>query len=322
MSKVLVVMDVLEEHKEILNHVSPDLDITYMHWSKLTASDLQDAEVIVGNLDPKLLVHCKNLKLLQLNNAGTEGFVTNGVLPDGALLANATGAYGVAMSEFMMGMLLSIMKKLDLYQSNQKNRIWKDEGGVPSIYGTTTLVVGFGDIGQEFGRRMHAFGSKVIGIRKHVGEKPDFAEAVYTMEAFSDCLKQADIVATCLPGYEETFKIFDKEAFENMKDGAYFINVGRGTAVDTDCLCEAIESGKLAGVALDVTDPEPLPSEHKLWELPNVVITPHVSGGYHVKESHDRIIEIAARNLKHFANGEEFENLVDMKTGYTRTNRK
>lgn len=309
-------MDVLEEHKTILNNISPELDISYIPALEVKPSDLVDVEVIIGNLNPGLLSSCNNLKLLQLNNAGTEGFTADGVIPEGAILTNATGAYGLCMSEHMIGAILCLMKKLDLYRINQINHKWNNEGLVPSIYGSRTLIVGFGDIGSEFGKRMNALGSHVTAIRKHLSDKPDYVESLHTLDELYDCLKYADIVATSLPGYSETQKVFDKKAFESMKDGAYFINVGRGSAVDTDALCDALTSGKLAGAALDVTDPEPLPADHKLWDMPNVLITPHISGGYRTKTAHDKIIEIAARNLKHFLNDEPFENIVDLKTGY------
>lgn len=316
MYKVLVVMDVLEEHVELLNNVSSELDVSYIKAADVKPEDLVDVEVIVGNLSPALLKNCQNLKLLQLNNAGTEGFIGEGIIPEGAVLANATGAYGVAMSEFMVGTLLSLMKNLDLYKYNQVKHEWKDCGPVGAIYGSKTLVVGLGDIGSEFAMRMNALGSKVTGIRKHLSNKPEYVDEIHTMDDLHECLKEADIVATCLPGYADTLKVFDKSAFDAMKDGAYFINVGRGTAVETEALCNALESKKIAGAALDVTDPEPLPKEHRLWDIPNALITPHVSGGYHVKEAHDRIVRIAITNLKHLVNGEPFENLVDMMTGY------
>ena len=316
MYKVLVVMDVLEEHVELLNNVSSELDVSYIKAADVKPEDLVDVEVIVGNLSPALLKNCKKLKLLQLNNAGTEGFIGEGIIPEGAVLANATGAYGVAMSEFMVGTLLSLMKNLDLYKFNQVKHEWKDCGPVGAIYGSKTLVVGLGDIGSEFAMRMNALGSKVTGIRKHLSNKPEYVDEIHTMDDLHECLKEADIVATCLPGYADTLKVFDKPAFDAMKDGAYFINVGRGTAVETEALCDALESKKIAGAALDVTDPEPLPKDHRLWDIPNALITPHVSGGYHVKEAHDRIVRIAITNLKHLVNGEPFENLVDMMTGY------
>lgn len=336
MYKVLVVMDVLEEHKVFFDNISAKLDIAYKPAAELLPKDLTEVEAIVGNLPTDLLKYCEKLKLLQLNNAGTEGFTQEGVVPPGAVLANATGAYGVAMSEYMIGALLSLMKNFDQYRCNQNNHEWKGCGPVRAIYGSKTLVVGLGDIGSEFALRMHALGSRVEGIRKHISNKPDYVEKLHIMknlrnlhcledavgndledaENFHKCLQKADVVASCLPGYQETFKVFDKAAFEAMKEGAYFINVGRGTAVDTEALCDALESKKLAGAVLDVTDPEPLPKEHRLWDAPNVLITPHVSGGYRVKEAHDRIVKIAGKNLIHLAKGEPFENIVDRKTGY------
>ena len=316
MYKVLVVMDVLDEHKVILDNVSPELDISYINNKVVKPEDLEDTDIIVGNLAPALLKHCKQLKLLQLNNAGTEGFTAEGVVPEGAVLVNASGAYGLAMSEYMVGAVLCLMKNLDKYKMNQPKHEWKDLGLVNAVYGSNTLVVGFGDIGNEFGVRMNALGSKVTGIRKHLTNKPDYVQSLHSIDDLHECLKNADIVATCLPGYSETYKVFDRKAFECMKDGVYFVNVGRGTAVDTDALYDALLSGKVAGAALDVTDPEPLPADHKLWDAPNVIITPHVSGGYHVKAAHDKIIEIAVRNLNHFLKGENLENIVDMNTGY------
>lgn len=316
MYRVLVVMDVLEEHKLILESVSSDIEIEYIPARSVEARDVENVDMIIGNLNPQILKHCKQLKLLQLNNAGTDGFTADGILPAGALLANATGAYGLAISEHMIGSLLCLMKKLDIYRMNQSLQKWNDEGPVSSIYDAKTLIVGFGDIGNEFGVRMYALGSKITAIRKNISTKPEYVESMHTMSDFYACLSEADVIAACLPGYSDTYNVFDKKAFDAMKDGAYFLNVGRGTAVDTEALCDALETGKLAGAALDVTNPEPLPLNHRLWNMPNVLITPHVSGGYHVRSTHDKIVKIAAKNLLHLVNGEKFENIVDMSTGY------
>lgn len=316
MYKILVVMEVLPQHKKMLADCSNDADIQYIPASQVTPEDLKDVHMIVGNLNPQFLKNCKNLKLLQLNSAGTEGFATEGILPEGAVLVNASGAYGLAISEHMLASLLCLMKKIDRYRLNQEEHSWKDEGPVGAIYGSKTLIVGLGDIGSEFGIRMKALGSNITAIRKNVTQKPDFVDSIHTMDDFYACLQEADIVAACLPGYADTYKIFDNKAFSAMKRGVYFINVGRGSAVDTQALCDALGTGKIAGAALDVTEPEPLPADHKLWDMGNVLITPHVSGGFHVKATHDKIIQIAARNIGHLINGEPFENIVNMSTGY------
>ena len=136
------------------------------------------------------------------------------------------------------------------------------------------------------------------------------------LEDLDQLLPQADVVAVTLPGTEATRGLINKERLAKMKEGAVLLNVGRGFIVDTEALCDALESGHLSGAGVDVTDPEPLPSDHRLWKIPTAVITPHVSGFYHLRETHERIVEIFAENLEHFRNGEPLRNQVDFSTGY------
>jgi phosphoglycerate dehydrogenase-like enzyme len=136
------------------------------------------------------------------------------------------------------------------------------------------------------------------------------------MAHFNEYLAKADIVASCLPDTPETYHIYDAARFAAMKKGAYFVNVGRGTNVDQAALQEAVAQGHLAGAALDVTDPEPLPSSAPLWKTPGIYITPHISGGYHLRATHDYIVRIAADNLKRYRAGDPLENIVDLMTGY------
>lgn len=314
--QILVAMLVEDDHKELLKSKAKDADFSFISAKDVTKEQVHDADIIIGNVAPELIKGTSKLKWLQLNSAGTDGYLSEGVLPEGTILTNATGAYGLAISEHMIGSLLCIMKKLHLYGADQPKHVWNDYGNVASIYGSKTLVVGFGDIGSEFAVRMHALGSQVTGIRRNRTEKPDYLEALYQMDAFYECLKTADIVATCLPGTKETYHIFDKKAFAQMKEGAYFLNVGRGSAVDSYALADALNSGHLAGASVDVTEPEPLPSDHPLWDAKNLLITPHISGNYHLKETHERIVRIAADNLNRFIRGEKLQNVVDFATGY------
>lgn len=315
-NKILVVLPVENRHKELLRSCAEGAQMEFIPAKDLTKQLVQDADIIIGNVSPELLRGTGRLKWLQLNSAGTDGYTEDGILPEGALLTNATGAYGLAISEHMIGALLCIMKKLHLYGADQQKHVWGDHGNVTSIYGSKTLVVGFGDIGSEFAVRMNALGSRVTGIRRNQTEKPDYLEALYQMDALAECLRIADIVAACLPGTEETYHIFDRNAFAKMKKGAYFLNVGRGNAVDSYALAEALNSGHLAGASVDVTEPEPLPKEHPLWDAKNLLITPHISGNYHLQETHERIIQIAADNLARFMQGRELRNIVDFATGY------
>ena len=314
--KIIVTLPVEERHKKYLEQGREEDTFVYASGAEVTKELVQSADVIIGNVPPAMIAGSTNLKWMQLNSAGTDGYTAEGILPADALLTNATGAYGLAISEHMLGTLLCLMKRLNSYCENQKEHQWKDAGNVTSIYGSRTLVVGLGDIGGEFAQRMHALGSTVVGIRRNKTEKPEYLEGLYQMDALKEEAAKADIVATCLPGTKETQKVFDKAFFAAMKQGSFFLNVGRGSAVDSEALAETLNSGHLAGASVDVTDPEPLPADHPLWDAKNLLITPHVSGGYHLQETFERIVRISKENLEHFVKGEPLRNIVDFETGY------
>ena len=316
MKHVLTVMPLTEEHKKLLQAVSPELEFFHAGSDQVDQEELEKAEIIIGNLPPKRIREAKNLQLLQLNSAGTDGYLEEGVLPEQAHLCNATGAYGLAISEHMLGMLLMLIKKLNVYQINQRNHQWKDEGQVTSVYGSRTLIVGMGDIGSEFGRKVHALGGTVVGVRRHKAAVPEFAEAVYTMDELDEQLAKADIVACSLPGTKETFHLFNEERIGRMKKGAILINVGRGSLIDEAALVHALKSGQLSGACLDVTEQEPLPEDSPLWDAPNLILTPHVSGHFHLEETRNRIVRIAAENIRTLLEGGEFCSEVDFRTGY------
>lgn len=316
MKQVVTVLPLTEEYRELLQSVSPELEFYHAGSDEVPAEILKKAEIIVGNLAPGRVKEAQNLQLLQLNSAGADGYLEPGVLPPNVHLCNATGAYGLAISEHMLGMLLMLIKKLDLYRENQRRHQWKDEGSVTSVYGSRTLIVGMGDIGTEFGKKMHALGSTVAGIRRHKTAAPEFAEAVYTMDELDDQLEKADIVACSLPGTKETYHLLDEERFRRMKRGAILINVGRGSLIRTEALIDALNSGQLSGACIDVTEQEPLPADSPLWDAPNLILTPHISGYFHLEETRRRIVNIAAENIRALLDGTELRNEVDFQTGY------
>ena len=319
--KILVVMKTDEEQKARFKACAGDADLLFLPASEASDELLGTTDAVIGNLSPKRIRTARNLKWMQLTSAGADGYTVPGILPEGAVLTNASGAYGLAISEHMIACLLFLMKNLALYAADQTAHVWQDHGPVASICNSRTLVVGLGDIGGEFARRMAAMGSRVTGIRRHVSAKPDYLDALYASpdrDAFFGCLKDADVVASCLPGTKETARLFDREAFGAMKRGAYFLNVGRGSAVDSLALADALNGGRLAGASVDVTDPEPLPPDHPLWAARNILVTPHISGGDHLRETTERILSIAADNLHRFVTGQRLRNIVDPDSGYRR----
>lgn len=313
---ILILMPMDEEQKLAIMKVAPSANFIFSSVAEINSDTIADVHIIIGNPPVDMVKFAKNLKLLQLNSAGADYYLKDGILNDGVVLTNATGAYGLAISEYMIGVLLEMFKKLNYYRDNQNNCLWKDEGEVKSIYGSTALIVGLGDIGGEFAKRIKALGGYTIGVRRSDTNKPEYLDELHLTDELDELLPKADIVALSLPGTKATYKLFSVDKIAKMKDGAVLINVGRGTVMDTDALCDALENGKLSGAALDVTDPEPLPKEHRLWNIKNAVITPHVSGDYHLKETHNRIVKIAIANLEAFIKGEKLRNIVDFSTGY------
>lgn len=314
--KVVVVLPVSSTHKHLLENSCKTGEFAYIPKMSVQKSDLEDAEVIIGDVPADLIWDSKTLKLLQLNSAGADQYLIPGAFPSQATLCNATGAYGLAISEHMLAALLAIQKRLWQYLDNQHESLWRDEGPVTSIWGSKTLVIGLGDIGSEFAKRMNALGSTVYGIRRTPSPAPSFVEAVYTAEKIDELLPEMDIVAMALPGTASTKNVLDAKRFSLMKRGSILINVGRGSAVNQDALLHALQDGTLFGASIDVTTPEPLPRDSPLWKQRNLLITPHVSGFFHLQETFERIVRIAAQNLKAYSEGMPLVNIVDFATGY------
>ena len=316
MKNILVLVPMRPDQRALLEQQLPDASYTYTTAETLTPQQVAEAQIILGNLPPALLAGADRLEWLQLHFSGVYEFTLPGVVPDRVQLTCATGTYGLAISEYLLAQTFALKKKLHLYHRNQMQHLWKDEGDVTPIQGSTTLVVGLGDIGSSFAKKMNALGSRVYGIRRHVTECPEYLEGLGTMDQLDQWLPLADTVALCLPGTPATTRVMDARRLALMKPGSILLNVGRGTAVDTDALFLALHNGPLYGAALDVTDPEPLPPNHPLWSCPGCLLTPHVAGDAHLPDTLEEIIRLMIRNLGHYARGEELEMQVDRAAGY------
>lgn len=308
--KILVVIPVEERHKEKLEQVAGTADLTYSSIEGVTQEQVDQADIIIGNVAPEMLKDARKLQWIQLNSAGADPYVPQGVLPEKTILTSASGAYGKAVAQHMFAMLLALQKKLPLYRDDQRAHCWGDRGNVTSIEDSTVLIVGAGDIGTYFAKLAHGLGSYVIGVKRTPGPCPESMDELHKMEDLEELLPKADAVVSFLPSTQETKGMFDSRLFRRMKEGSYFLNGGRGNTVDTEALCQALTSGRLAGAALDVTQPEPLPEDHPLWDIPNVFITPHISGYYHLPETLERVVDICVENLRRYQAGEPMKNLV------------
>ena len=263
------------------------------------------AAVILGNPAVKELAVCENLRLLQTRSAGTDQYQRPGVLPEGATLLNASGAYGHSVSEHMFAMLLSLMKRLPGYRDRQRDGSWSDLGPVKTLAGARVLCVGTGDLGSSFARLCKALGARTAGIRRDVGRPADGIDEMHPMDRLDDLLPRSDVVALMLPHTADTIHLMDRRRLLLMKKDAILLNGGRGSAVDCAALAEVLGDGHLWGACLDVTDPEPLPADHPLWAQERAVLTPHTAGGDHLADTADRIAAIALEHLTSFLAGLE-----------------
>lgn len=310
LNTVLVLLPLSQKQKKILQTILPNWQFIYSSPKEIDLSILPNITIIIGNIPISLLKNAINLKWLQLNSAGAEEYLKEGVLPSHVILTNASGAYGTAVSEHMLALTFALTKNLHYYRDFQNQCLWKDYGKAFAISKSHTLVIGLGDIGTAFAKKMAALGSTVFAIKRNLTNKPEFIEHLYSLSKLERLLPSMDIIALCLPSSAETNQIFTKKQFSLMKSSAIILNAGRGNAINTQDLCYALEKQIIAGAALDVITPEPLPAEHKLWKLPNVIITPHVAGGFHLDLILEEIFSIVIENLTNYKNGCVLKNRI------------
>lgn len=319
--KAIVTFSLNELQKKYWIETFKTIDFQFIKKTDIISELIQEIDIFIGNPPLKLVVGASSLKWIQLDSAGSDQYVQQGILSNQTVLCNASGAYGLAISEHMLGMALLLKKRFHEYLLNQQNHDWKSMGLITSIYNAKVLIVGLGDIGNEFAKRCKALGAYTIGIKRNMSSKPEYIDELYLMDQLDKCIEKADIIALSLPNSPLTYHVINEERLLKMKKGALLMNVGRGKAVDTEALCKVLNKRDDLLVSLDVTDPEPLPKDHPLWDFKNVVITPHISGNGFLEETCIRIFNIITDNLHHFVLGEELENQVDFKTGYRKTSK-
>ena len=283
---------------------------------EMTPEDYESASALLNFFPPQQVRLAKHLEWMQLASAGANQFCEPGILPEDAVLTNASGAYSISVGEHMIAMTFTMVRNFGQYRVNQTQHLWQSEGKILAIEGAHILVLGMGDIGSFYARKMHALGAHVTGVRRSEREKPDYLDRQVTLEHLEEVLPEADIVAMVLPGGPATEHLIGEKELALMKEGSYILNVGRGSAIDPAALRGALDAGHLAGAALDVTEPEPLPEDDPLWDYKNVLITPHAAGWWHLQKTFDLVVGIFGENLKNYAHKKSFKHVVSRELGY------
>lgn len=285
---------------------------------KSSDEEIKTCDIIFGGIKPAFLAEATQLKWLHTSFAGVDSLLKPEVkFPKDVYLTNSAGTYGIAISEYLLTITLMLKRRNLEYAKLQFQNKWQPLGDVGAIYGSKVCVVGLGDIGENYAKRCQALGATVVGVvRTRRNELPKAVDQLFTIDQLDEAIKDADIVALCLPGTHETAGLFDEFRLSKMKKGALILNIGRGSAIDTQALIAALESGHIGGAGLDVTEPEPLPADSPLWQMDNVIITPHISGNQTLALTNQLIVNKFIKYLKDYVANRPFERLVDKDLGY------
>ncbi len=304
-----------EEHQGMVRQIAPNAVLTVVNKMDATEEQLHKAEIIFGWPEPEQLLAAKNLRWLQLPSAGADSYMDRSLYHCKDIqLTNSSGVFGLPIAEHVFAMILSYNRNLTEYAWQQKEGIWKGIRKTKDFYGSTIGVIGLGDIGTEVAKRAKALGARVLGVKRTLSSQPEYVDQLFTTDAIDEVLEQSDYIVLALPGTKITPGIITEQSLKRMKPDAFLVNIGRGSLVDQDALIKALKEGWIGGAGLDVTSPEPLPQDSPLWELKNVIITPHASGSSPTNDF--RRMGIFLRNLEHYLAEQRLENLVDFEEGY------
>ena len=305
-----------DDQKRRIEEAGPGAKYVYAKREEVNIDDLKEANVILGNPGCEKICYCDKLEFFRSQSAGVENYCQPGVLKEGVKFKNASGTFGPGISEYMLSAVLCLARRWEMYRDLQKEHKWESAGKAVEIYRSTVLVLGTGDIGMQFARKCKAMGAYVIGVRRTLrNEKPDFIDEMYTQAELKDVVSRADVIGMCMPDTPETRGTMNKEIFDRCKKGVIIVNAGRGRAIVTEDLMDALDKGIVGGAGLDVTDPEPLPVDHKLWDYKNVIISPHNTAG---SDWFDQGVDVMIEDWRKYVNDEHLD-YVDTKSGYKST---
>lgn len=310
------------------------LDVVNASDINQATAHIADADAFFGKITPQLLRNAPKLRWVQSPTASLEHYLFPELVAHPCLLSNMRGLFSDVIADHVMGFVLCFARNLHIYLQQQRNRVWSPIGdsnyvtdfvGAPGtvtpmdrahqhLSDCTLGVVGVGHIGAEVLRRAAAFGMSLRGVDPVHRSVPGVLDSVWKPDRLDDLLRESDYVVIAAPHTPETEKLFRRSLIQKMKRSAVLINIGRGAIVVLDDLVAALQAREIAGAALDVCEIEPLPADHPLWSLPNVLITPHVAAASpRIAQRH---LQTLLENIRLFVRGEHPATLVDKNKWY------
>jgi len=296
----------------------PDVEFVAAGSPQDVISAVADADAYFGNPSREVFIAAKKLRWIQAPSAGIE-FVHQipELVASDVVLTNARGAHATTIAEHTFAMLLTLTRGLRFFDHAKGCHTWLRGDGyrqVEGLAGKTIGIVGYGNIGRAIGKRAHAFEMTVKAVDAQPVTGDGYASSVQQLDGLNGMIRESDVLAVAVPITPETRGMIGEEQIRLLKPGSYLVAVSRGGIVDEPALIRALKDGHLAGAGLDVTEVEPLPSNNPLWDAPNLIITPHISGGSQLTT--ELMWTIFFENVGHFVKGEPLRNLTDKKLGY------
>ena len=300
---------------EKLRSKIPTIEVALVDSTEEAKGLIADMDAAFGDIHPELFGRAKKLKWIACPQAGPrEGYYHEALVESSVVVTNTREIYNDHISAQIMAYVLSFARGLHLYLADQRKHRWNPGYSTTHLPGSTVLVVGVGGIGSETARLCSEFGMRVIGVDPRLDIAPEWISELVKPNDLHTVLPKSDFVVVTVPETPDTQGMFAENEFKLMKKKGILINIGRGRTVVLDDLVSALESGEIGGAALDVFEKEPLPANHKLWGMTNVMLTPHVAGiGPYLE---DRRSELFIENCIRFSEGEELLNIVDKSNWY------
>lgn len=301
--------ELTKEEEETFVRDFPDCSFRFGPPDNYTDEECAQADIFIGMFNPGQMQAAKNLKWLQASTVGVdryEGYVDT----KKTLVSNSRNLFNKCMGEHTFAMMIAWSRALLLQRDSQNRHEWVLHDVPSDLFDKTVAVIGLGGIGADVAKKCKAFDMHVIGVRRNLGDKPDFVDELYSLDQIDQVLEKADFVILAVPLTEQTYHLINRETLKKMKPTAYLLNVARGEVVDTDALTEALQNKTIAAAGLDTVYPEPLPADHPLWSMENVFITPHRANA---SPTTNRFrFKFYYENLKRYLAGESLKNQVKM----------
>jgi D-2-hydroxyacid dehydrogenase (NADP+) len=313
--RVLVHGGLPPETVEAMRAISPRIEVVTGQQLREQPELIETIEVAFGGVGREQFPRARRLRWIQTGGAGVNGLITDAVCQSPVQITNAR-IHAYPVTEQLFGLLLMLTRQLHRVVLQQQERHWDGDPmrqRLGLLAGGTMLILGPGTIGERTAEVARAFGMKVIGLRRRSEPLPYLDETLQETDRDA-AFARADVIANILPLTPATHHYLGAAEFARMKPSALVLNVGRGATIDTEALMAALREGRIAGAGLDVTDPEPLPPEHPLWVMENVIIAPHYGGSHPGYEQH--VADVFLENLRRYVAGEPLTSVVDKESGY------